>query len=365
MNLRHCLLVIFVLLVSACRHPLAILGEGDIVDVNSHVQGCSYEDFLAGASTCVDNDVQGDYNVAYLGVARPGFRFTGWDGPCGHLSTGPYCTFLVGGSLVALWDADFGHILIPATTAQFAALTQADAGLDSVGAFAISSASGAAPTASFVVGLDGVVSWSRDYSAIGQGTVTASGPVDTFGQFSFDYTDPTPEIGQVTLQGSFIDRDYLGGRILDKQTGMPVAFFSGTRIDQFPDDPTEDTDSDGDGVGNNSDQFPDDPSRSEDNSEAFYLEKIAGPVVGSRCLTCHFTGGLADQNGADLLFATPGTPNQDALNLQVFRDYVATSAGAKNVILNKAQGLAAHGGGVIFRSNTQQFMDLSEFLDLL
>ncbi len=31
----------------------------------------------------------------------------------------------------------------------------------------------------------------------------------------------------------------------------------------FPADPTEDTDSDGDGVGDNSDAFPDDPSRSE------------------------------------------------------------------------------------------------------
>lgn len=387
MTTRSFLLLIVLSTLMACRHPLAIVGEGDIVDINGTGPGCSYEEFLGGAAACVDNDVQGDYNVAYLGVARPGFKFIDWDGPCGHLSTGPYCTFVVSSFLVALWDADFADIPIPATTAQFEALTAGDAGLDSVGTFAMDVLGEANPTTSFEVSLDGTLNWSRDYSALGQGVVTASGAVDTFGQFSFDYADPAQGSTAVTLQGSFVGRGYVGGRVIDKQTGLPISFFSGSRIDQLPNDPGEDTDSDGDGVGNNADAFPadstesadsdgdgvgdnadafpNDPARTEDNSEAFYLENISGPVVGARCLTCHFDGGIADRGGASLLFVRAGTANQDAVNLQVFRDYVGSSADGKTVILNKVQGLSAHGGGVVFNSSRQEFKDLSAFLDLL
>ena len=41
-------------------------------------------------------------------------------------------------------------------------------------------------------------------------------------------------------------------------------------FDEFPDDPTETTDSDGDGVGDNSDAFPDDPTETEDRDNDGY-----------------------------------------------------------------------------------------------
>ncbi|MFT5484180.1 MAG: hypothetical protein ACI9GW_002843, partial [Halieaceae bacterium] len=70
------------LLLQACKHPLAIVGEGDIVDLNGTGYGCTYEQFAAGGSAC-DLDVQGDYLVNYQAVPRPGWKFVRWEGPCG------------------------------------------------------------------------------------------------------------------------------------------------------------------------------------------------------------------------------------------------------------------------------------------
>jgi hypothetical protein len=58
MNPRHCCLAatlgLFVLL-QACKHPLAIEGEGDIVDLNNSGPGCTLEQFQAGAFACIVN----------------------------------------------------------------------------------------------------------------------------------------------------------------------------------------------------------------------------------------------------------------------------------------------------------------------
>ena len=38
------------LLLQACKHPLAIVGEGDIVDLNDTGYGCTFEQYIAGKS---------------------------------------------------------------------------------------------------------------------------------------------------------------------------------------------------------------------------------------------------------------------------------------------------------------------------
>lgn len=122
------------LLVQACKHPLAIIGEGDIVDLNAAQNGsafgCTLEDFQSGAANCVDNDVTGDYFVNYSAVPRAGWRFDGWEGSCGHLSEGDDCRFDVPASLVAAWDANFSDITLSPLTAVFVelAVPVADAG---------------------------------------------------------------------------------------------------------------------------------------------------------------------------------------------------------------------------------------------
>ena len=46
----------------ACKHPLLIVGEGDIVDLNAGGFGCTLEVFSADVTAC-ENDVRGDYFV--------------------------------------------------------------------------------------------------------------------------------------------------------------------------------------------------------------------------------------------------------------------------------------------------------------
>lgn len=78
----------------ACKHPLAIEGEGDIVDLNGSGYGCTLEQYEDEHAACLGNEVvNDDYFVNYSPVPRPGWRFVRWDGPCGHLSEGSNCRF--------------------------------------------------------------------------------------------------------------------------------------------------------------------------------------------------------------------------------------------------------------------------------
>ena len=60
------LLVIVVALIFAlqtCKHPLVIVGEGDIVDINNSGHGCTLEEFQAQDPACIENEVSRDYFV--------------------------------------------------------------------------------------------------------------------------------------------------------------------------------------------------------------------------------------------------------------------------------------------------------------
>ena len=62
--------LIFLAFVTACSHPLEIVGEGDIVS-STGTNDCSLEE-----QPC-DNYVTGDYKVTYMAVPR-----SGWGRPC-------------------------------------------------------------------------------------------------------------------------------------------------------------------------------------------------------------------------------------------------------------------------------------------
>ena len=70
-------------LVSACYHPLEIVGQGDIVS-STGTRNCSFEE-----QPC-ENMVEGEYSVTYTAVPRDGWTFVGWEN-CGHQF--PQCTF--------------------------------------------------------------------------------------------------------------------------------------------------------------------------------------------------------------------------------------------------------------------------------
>ena len=88
--MKNLFVLILLAFITACSHPLEIVGGGDIVSFNGQ-RDCSMEN-----QPC-KNLVTGDYNVTYTAVARPGWSFTGWEG-CG--AQFPDCSFNVPGSTV-------------------------------------------------------------------------------------------------------------------------------------------------------------------------------------------------------------------------------------------------------------------------
>jgi hypothetical protein len=106
-----------------CKHPLAIAGEGDIVEVNNSGRGCTLEQFQTQDTACTENEVSGDYFVNYKAVPRQGWRFVRWDGPCPPDSDFQHCSFNVSKAAVDWWDQTYSDRNIPPSTAVFAPIT--------------------------------------------------------------------------------------------------------------------------------------------------------------------------------------------------------------------------------------------------
>jgi hypothetical protein len=117
--MRPLLLLFCLLAVQACRHPLVIIGEGDIVDLNGSSYGCTLEQFNAGDIACTGFDFTEDYIIKYEGVPRPGWRFVRWDGPCKSDSIPPFCELSAPLSFSLVMDVQFPGLVMPATTAVF------------------------------------------------------------------------------------------------------------------------------------------------------------------------------------------------------------------------------------------------------
>ena len=196
-----------ILLLHACRHPLAIEGEGDIIDLNASGFGCTLEQFQSAHPAC-ENNVQGDYLVNYSVEPNEGWEFSHWEGSCGAGSIPPNCKFDVPGAWVAYWDANFAEVPIPTLTAVFTAV-------DSDG--------------------DGVADLNDEFPG------DSSESVDTDGDGVGDNADLFPEDAS---ESEDTDGDGVGDN-----------------TDLFPSDAYEWSDLDADGVGDNSDSFPEDASK--------------------------------------------------------------------------------------------------------
>lgn len=89
-----------VVLLAACKHPLEIVGHGDIVSL-SGTRDCLLEDYQSGQANCTDNEVISQaYVETYTAVPRPGWQFEGWENYCINVATNE-CSFDVGAATVA------------------------------------------------------------------------------------------------------------------------------------------------------------------------------------------------------------------------------------------------------------------------
>ena len=70
--MRTLLWLSVLLFLQACKHPLAIEGQGNIIELLLGVRGCTLSEFQTSSPKCTDNQVIGEsYEVSYQAVPRP------------------------------------------------------------------------------------------------------------------------------------------------------------------------------------------------------------------------------------------------------------------------------------------------------
>jgi hypothetical protein len=104
---RFIFLLAGIVALAACKQPLVIDGEGDIIELNQGIRGCALEEFQAGWPRCTDNDVVDDESLRYRALPRPGWKFSHWDGNCAKDSPGKDCKKNYQKAWVDWWDENY------------------------------------------------------------------------------------------------------------------------------------------------------------------------------------------------------------------------------------------------------------------
>ena len=104
---------------AACKQPLAIQGEGDIVELKRGVRGCALEEFRAGWPRCTENTVSGSESLLYRALPRPGWKFARWEGNCAKASPGQDCAKNYNKTWVDWWNDNYPDEELPPLTAVF------------------------------------------------------------------------------------------------------------------------------------------------------------------------------------------------------------------------------------------------------
>lgn len=127
-TIRLLLLSTCALALAACKQPLAIEGEGDIVELNGGERGCALEEYQAGWGRCIDNDVVDSASLRYRALPRPGWKFSHWDGICSRNSPAQDCARTYDKPWVQWWDDNYPDEEMAPLTAVFVADSDAPAG---------------------------------------------------------------------------------------------------------------------------------------------------------------------------------------------------------------------------------------------
>lgn len=112
-TIKIVLLAIALLSLYACRHPIEIVGEGDVLSASGG-RTCLLEDFQAGLDNCSKNTVDGAYQETYYAVPRAGWQFDHWGSYCTDKPS-PECSFNISAQAVR----DFWGKAVPPLQAVF------------------------------------------------------------------------------------------------------------------------------------------------------------------------------------------------------------------------------------------------------
>ena len=106
-------------------------------------------------------------------------------------------------------------------------------------------------------------------------------------------------------------------------------------------------------------------AQDDETVEEVFHDHISGPIVQSKCVSCHVAGGQSRHTR--LVFVrSSDTPDHEALNLRTFEAFLDAVAGegGGNYVLNKIQGVG-HGGGTQVPLGSGHFANMEQFLGLL
>ena len=100
----------------------------------------------------------------------------------------------------------------------------------------------------------------------------------------------------------------------------------------------------------------------EPASLTLYNASISAPIVQSRCVSCHVSGGVS--GNTRLVFVRSSVDNYMTLNYNEMVDFVRNTPNGASLILSKPQGIG-HGGGIQLLSGSIEFDNLSKFIEAL
>ena len=100
----------------------------------------------------------------------------------------------------------------------------------------------------------------------------------------------------------------------------------------------------------------------EPASLMLYNASISAPIVQSRCVSCHVSGGAS--GNTRLVFVRSSVDNYMTLNYNEMVDFVRNTPNGASLILSKPQGIG-HGGGMQLLSGSIELDNLSKFVEAL
>ncbi|MBG09570.1 MAG: hypothetical protein CMD92_00225, partial [Gammaproteobacteria bacterium] len=104
------------------------------------------------------------------------------------------------------------------------------------------------------------------------------------------------------------------------------------------------------------------PPPAEPASLTIYNSLISAPIVQSRCVSCHVSGGASGYTR--LVFVRRSADSFMTTNYDEIVDFIRNIPNGASLILSKPQGIA-HGGGVRLQSGSAELENLSKFVEAL
>jgi hypothetical protein len=96
-----------------------------------------------------------------------------------------------------------------------------------------------------------------------------------------------------------------------------------------------------------------------------FTDTISMPIVQSKCINCHVSGGVA--RNTRLLLVNNSDPDNLSKNHQAFinLEVALDSQDLSDYVTSKVQGQLGHGGGQQLSAGSQDLINLEAYLDLL